>query len=93
MQNFAIFKAKEKKNEKSPDYNISMKVGEKFVNIGGAWLKESKGQKYFSCSLSKPYKAQSGWEITEVKGQPAEQVQTPAVPYPTEQIDPNEIPF
>ena len=93
MQNFAIFKAKEKKNEKSPDYNISIKVGDKYVNAGGCWLKESKGQKYFSCALAKPYKVQSGWEIVEIKGEPVAPVDNTPVAYPSEQINPNDIPF
>lgn len=53
---FAIFKNKDKKNEKSPDYNISFKVGEKYLNIGGCWLREGKQEKFFSCKLSNGYK-------------------------------------
>ena len=54
MKNFTITKNKFKKPEsKAPDYRISVKVGEKFEEIGGCWLKDSKdGQKYFSCKLN-----------------------------------------
>lgn len=55
MLNFAIFKAKEKKSEKSPDYTSTVKVeesvtlrpGEEYQLAG--WIKESKtGTKYIS---------------------------------------------
>lgn len=68
IKQFAIFKAKEKKNEKSPDYNISVKVGEKYLNVGGCWLKEGKGGKYFSCKLSDGYQDRKGFSITEDSG-------------------------
>lgn len=68
MKNFSIFKAKEKKNEKSPDYNISLKVGEKYMNVGGCWLKDGKdGGKYFSCKLSDGYQGKYGFSLTEDK--------------------------
>ena len=60
LKNFNIFKVKEKKNDKSPDYNVSVKVGENYVNIGGCWLKEGKSGKYFSCKLSDGYKSDKG---------------------------------
>lgn len=63
---FAIFKALEKKTEKSPDYLISMKVGDKFVNIGGAWIKDAKNGKYLSCKLSESYADRKSYAITEV---------------------------
>jgi uncharacterized protein (DUF736 family) len=71
IQNFSIFKAKEKKNEKSPDYNISINVGTKeqprYVNIGGGWIKEFSGGKFISCSFSKPFGDTKEYGITEVK--------------------------
>jgi uncharacterized protein (DUF736 family) len=87
---FAIFKAKEKKNEKSPDYNISMKVGDKYENIGGCWIKEGKSGKFFSCKLNGPYQQRKGYEITESKSVMSQAI-TPEN-YP-QSIDPNEIPF
>lgn len=63
-KNFSIFKTKEKKNDKSPDYNISIKIGDKYVNAGGCWLKDGKdGQKYFSCKLSDGFKDFKGLSI------------------------------
>jgi uncharacterized protein (DUF736 family) len=62
---FAIFKNKDKKNEKSPDYNISFKVNGKYTNIGGCWLKEGKQDKYFSCKLSNGYKTIKGFHIEQ----------------------------
>lgn len=59
-KNFSIFKAKEKKSEKAPDYNISLKVGEHYVNVGACWLKEGKSGKYFSCKLSDGYTSKDG---------------------------------
>ena len=88
---FAIFKAQEKKNDKSPDYNISMKIGDKYENIGGCWIKEGKSGKFFSCKLSEPYQQRKGYEITESKG-----ALTPAFNaenYPKNDISPEEIPF
>jgi len=66
IKNFAIFKTKEKKNDNSPDYSISIKVGDKYQNVGGCWLKEGKnGSKYISCKLSDGYKNRKGFFITE----------------------------
>lgn len=64
IKNFSIFKAKEKKNDKSPDYNISFKVNDKFVTAGGCWLKDGKGGKFISCKLSDGYKDLRGFSIT-----------------------------
>lgn len=65
MKEFAIFKAKEKKNPKSPDYNITVKINDKFLTIGGAWLRETKtGEKFFSCKMSNGYKDFKGFSIT-----------------------------
>ena len=60
---FAIFKNNDKKNEKSPDYNISFKVNDKYVNIGGCWIREGKSGKFFSCKLSNGYKDFKGFHI------------------------------
>lgn len=89
---FAIFKANEKKNEKSPDYNISIKVGEKYETIGGCWIKEGKNGKFFSCKMSEPYGQRKGYEIAESKSEamkPAFSGNT----YPKNDISAEEIPF
>lgn len=66
MNNFSIFKAKEKKNETSPDYNLSAKIGEEYVNIGACWIKDGKAGKFMSCKLSEPYMARAGFDIIEL---------------------------
>lgn len=66
MKNFSCFKVGEKKSEKEPDYRLTAKIGEEFVEIGAGWIKESsKGTKYISFSLSKPYKDKKGWKLVE----------------------------
>ena len=60
---FAIFKNNDKKNENHPDYNISFKVNDKYLNIGGCWIKEGKSGKFFSCKLSNGYKEIKGFHI------------------------------
>lgn len=47
-----LFKAKEKKNEKSPDYSGTINVDGKELRLSG-WIKESKaGTKFFSLAVS-----------------------------------------
>ena len=55
IKNFAIFKVANKKNEKSPDYTLSAKVGEEYVDIGAGWVKDGAKGKFISCVLSNPY--------------------------------------
>lgn len=51
--NFSIFKNKFKKAENQPDYKISAKQDDKFIEIGVCWIKKSKDQtQYLSCKLS-----------------------------------------
>ena len=63
IKQFAIFKSKEKKNDKSPDYNISVKYNDKYVTIGGGWIKEGKSGKFISCKLSDGYKDIKGFSL------------------------------
>ena len=86
IRNFAIFKNNEKKNDKQPNYTISVKVGEKYVTAGGAWLKEGKSGKFFSCKLGESYKDRPGFYI-EVDG-----VKSDEVPDAPKDIS-SEIPF
>jgi len=68
INQFAIFKVGEKKSDKQPDYRLSAKVGEEYVEIGAGWIKEGKGgSKFISCQLSKPYKDKKGYGLEEVK--------------------------
>lgn len=51
--NFSIFKNKFKKSENQPDYKMSAKQDDKFIEIGACWIKQSKdGTQYLSCKLS-----------------------------------------
>ena len=86
IRNFAIFKNNNKKKEIEPDYNISVKVGDKYVTAGGAWLKEGKSGKFFSCKLGESYKDRPGFYI-EVDG-----VKSDEVPDAPKDIS-SEIPF
>ena len=92
MDSFAIFKATEKKNEKSPDYNISMKIGEKYETIGGCWIKDGAKGKFFSCQLSKSYKDRAGYHI-EIDIPKAPETTTSVQPDGSEPIDVREVPF
>jgi hypothetical protein len=61
IKNFAILKNKNKKTDKHPDYLLSTKVNEEFIEIGAAYLKDTqRGEKYFSCSLKKEYQPPEG---------------------------------
>jgi uncharacterized protein (DUF736 family) len=69
MKEFVIFRNENKKGEKEPDYKLSIKAGDKWEEIGGAWLRtSSKGTKFFSCKLSDAYKdVRKGWHLEEDK--------------------------
>lgn len=83
IKNFAIFKVitngEKKKNEKSPDYTLSVKVGDKYEEIGGGWIKEGAKGKFVSVQLSDErsweYKGETitrgGWHLAkdEKKGE------------------------
>lgn len=65
IKSFAIFKNNKKEKEAHPDYTISAKVGEEYVTIGGAWIKEGKSGKFFSCKLSNTYEKRKGYGLVE----------------------------
>jgi len=105
MKNFSIFKAKEKKSDKAPDYNISLKVGDHYVNVGACWLKEGKAGKYFSCKLSDGYTSKDGKKTNgfvieqEKEGATLTPDEAQAIKTAREKaeldnfVDPNSIPF
>lgn len=64
IKNFSLFK-NEKKQDNHPDYKLSAKVGDKYVEIGAGFIKEGKAGKFISISLSKPYKDRKGYIIVE----------------------------
>ena len=62
---FLIFKNNRKTKDNHPDYTISAKIDDKLQQIGSCWLRDGKdGNKFFSCTLSKPYESRKGFEIT-----------------------------
>lgn len=67
IKNFAVFKNTKKESEKQPDYNLSIKVGESYVNVGGGWIKEGKSGKFISFKLSDAFGDRKGYSITEDK--------------------------
>ena len=60
--NFAIFKADNKGNQDSklPTHAISMKVGEKYLNIGGCWTKDGQNGKFLSGQIAKSWEGEGG---------------------------------
>ena len=74
-KNFTLSKNKFKKTESQPDYRISMKTNDTFVNLGGAWIKKDKlGNTFLSCKLGDSWtdhtdtsKTRKGWNICEDK--------------------------
>jgi len=65
ITNFAIFKTKEKKSDKSPDYTLSTKNGNEYINIGSGWIKEGKAGKFISVQLKSAYNGVGGFYISQ----------------------------
>jgi len=76
-KNFSCFKVTEKKNDKSPDYRLSTKVGDEYVEIGAGWVKETEKGKYISFALSKPFNDRKGWALVEEANVAPDGVQPP----------------
>lgn len=56
QKNFSLQKNNYKKSDSQPDYNISIKVGEKYMIGGGGWIKKDKnGATYLFCKLGDRY--------------------------------------
>lgn len=62
IKNFSIFKNTRKEKDNQPDYKLSTKIGDEFVNIGAGWIKVTKGTeknpegiKYISVAIDKKY--------------------------------------
>jgi len=68
---FDLHKNTKKDNEKQPDYRLSFKAGDTFVEGGACWKKQDKnGNMYLSCKLGDKYKdhtdeskSKRGWHI------------------------------
>ena len=65
ITNFAIFKETQKKSQKSPDYQLSTKNGEVYINIGSGWIKEGKKGKFISVQLKSAYNGVGGFYIAQ----------------------------
>lgn len=95
ITNFYCFKVDEKKSEKSPDYRLSAKIGDEFVEIGAGWIKQGEHTKHISFKLSDPYKERSGFAIKEIPGDivPEEIADTPTeektIEYPDKDMTPD----
>lgn len=87
IKNFNCYKNDEKK-EGQPDYRLTAKVGENWVDIGAGWIKEGKNGKYISFALKKPYNEKPGFNLVEEKGEEVKKVE-----YPEENINLDDIPF
>lgn len=69
---FSLNKNK-KSNDSQPDYRMSFKTGDSFVEAGACWIKkDKKGNSYLSCKLGDawtdhPDKShhKKGWQIVE----------------------------
>jgi len=96
LKNFSCFKAGEKKSEKSPDYRLSARVGEDFVEIGVGWIKQGPKGAYISFKLNEVYNDKSGFTLVEEKGEITEKavnevfeaMTEKTIEYPTEEIKP-----
>jgi uncharacterized protein (DUF736 family) len=95
INNFSCFKVTEKKNENSPDYRLTAKVGEEYVDVGAGWVKDGKSGKYISFQLSKPYQDKSGFALVATDAVPPEAstISKASVEYPEATANVDEIPF
>jgi len=102
IKHFSCFKVDKKEKESQPDYRLSAKVGDKFVEVGGGWIKQGEHTKYISFKLSDAYKEKSGFVIMEEKGTVPQTKEEEIIiagsklnvwPEKEEDIDPDKIPF
>lgn len=69
IKNFALFKVKEKKSDNSPDYELSTKIGDDFIQVGAGWIRESKkGTKFISIKLSEPFEKEYNGKVIKRDG-------------------------
>lgn len=100
ITNFQCFKNKKEKDNQ-PDYRLSAKIDDEYVEIGAGWIKEATGgTKFISFKLTEPFEARNGYhiEVDLAPRQPVKEVKTEEaeekIEYPTEEeIDPKDIPF
>lgn len=94
-KNFALFKVTDKKNDKAPDYKLSLKVGDRYEEVGVGWIKDGQNGKFISIKLSDEREweyegktiRRNGWFLSEESSVP------PVIEYPEETPDSSSIPF
>ena len=67
IQSVQLFKNGRKEKDNQPDYILSAKIGEEFVEIGAGFIKQGKSDKYISIALKKPYKDKKGYYLESYK--------------------------
>lgn len=84
IRTFAIFKNTHKKEDKHPDYKISIKIGDVYVDAGGVWMKEGKAGKFMSCRFNEAKDTRPGFRI---------ETELPPIREAAADIDPSQVPF
>jgi hypothetical protein len=64
IKQFAIFKNTKKENEKQPDYTLSAKLDDVYVQIGAGWIKEGKSGKFIAVKMSDEFNGKAGFSIS-----------------------------
>ena len=62
FKQFAIFK-NTKTNDKQPDYKLSAKIDDKYVEIGAGWIKDGTKGKFIAVKLSDEYQGKPGFVL------------------------------
>ena len=76
MKNFSLTKNSYKKTDTQPDYKMSVKIEDKFVETGSCWIKKDKnGNTFLSCKLNDLYVdhtkgvARAGFDLVQEQSQ------------------------
>jgi len=97
IKGFAVFKNTEKKHDKMPDYTASVKIGDKYYEFAGGWVKDGTKGKFmlFTLAEERSYEWEGvtvhkpGFKI-DVIGLKSATVKPTPVKY---EIEPSDIPF
>lgn len=97
ITNFSCFKNKKEKDT-HPDYKLSAKIGDEYVEIGAGWIKKgNSGAEFISFKLKDPYEARNSYHIEEdlapKQAVKPETKPTVVIEYPNEEVNPDDIPF
>jgi uncharacterized protein (DUF736 family) len=91
IKSFAIFKNTNKTKDTQPDYRMSVKIGDEYLDLGGAWIKEGKSGKFISCKLSDARDTRKGFRIV-IEEAPMAEADYPKKDAPKD-ISPEDIGF